>query len=211
MDIHTHTTMRSDHLPILIGLQTTATSSPARHRTYTNLKKADWTRYRQEIKRKLSSRHLPTVCQKDEKLFQATLLKVASHHIQSENIPQDEQHQALYNDSLKSCRLPLIRKTSLVSPIPKPGKDPSQGTSYRPISVLCQAAKVLEALILPLLLCQAAKVLEALILPSIYKFLSPAKDQHGFRSRHSIHLPSSRLLLLSDHRAGGVLFRTDVL
>ena len=76
----THMTMSSDHLSILIGLQTTATSSPAR-RTYINLKKADWTRYRQEIERKLSSRHLPTNCQKDEKLFRATLLKAASHHI----------------------------------------------------------------------------------------------------------------------------------
>ena len=64
---------------ILIGLQTTATSSPARHRTY--LKKADWTRYRQEIERKLSSRHLPTDCQKYKKLFRVTLLKAASHHI----------------------------------------------------------------------------------------------------------------------------------
>ena len=77
----THTTMSSDHLPILIGLQTTATSSPARHRTYINLKKVDWTGYRQEIERKLSSRHLTTDCQKDEKLFRATLLKADSHHI----------------------------------------------------------------------------------------------------------------------------------
>ena len=37
--------------------------------------------YRQEIERKLSSRHLPTDCQKDEKLFRATLLKADSHHI----------------------------------------------------------------------------------------------------------------------------------
>ena len=36
---------------------------------------------RQEIERKLSSRHLSTDCQKDEKLFRATLLKAASHHI----------------------------------------------------------------------------------------------------------------------------------
>ena len=76
----THTTMSSDHLPILIGLQTIATSSPARHRTYINLKKADWTRYRQEIERNLSSRHHPTDCQKDEKLCRATLLKAAPHH-----------------------------------------------------------------------------------------------------------------------------------
>ena len=80
-----------------------------------------------------------------------------------------EHLTALYNDSLKSCCLPLIWKTSLVIPIPKPSKDSSQGTSYRPISLLCPAAKVLEAL----------------ILPSINEFISPAKDQHGFRPRHS--------------------------
>ena len=87
-----------------------------------------------------------------------------------------EHLTALYNDSLKSCHLPSIWKTSLIIPIPKPGKDSSQGTSYRPISLLCPAAKVLEAL----------------ILPSINEFLSPAKDQHGFR-----HSTSSALLQLS--------------
>ena len=76
-----------------------------------------------------------------------------------------EHLTSLYNDSLKSCRLPLIWKTSLVIPIHKPGKDSTQGTPHRPI----------------LLLCPTAKVLEALILHSINKFLSPAKDQHGFR------------------------------
>ena len=58
-----------------------------------------------------------------------------------------EHLTSLYNDSHKSCRLPSIWKTSLVIPIPKPGKDPSQGTSYKPITLLCPAAKVLEALI----------------------------------------------------------------
>ena len=75
-----------------------------------------------------------------------------------------------------SLRIPSIWKTSLVIPIPKPGKDSSQGTSYRPISLLCPAAKVLEAL----------------ILPSINEFLSPAKDQHGFR-----HSTTSALLQLT--------------
>ena len=60
-----------------------------------------------------------------------------------------EHLTALYNDSLKSFRLPSIWKTSLVIPITKPGKDSSQGTSYRPISLLCPTTKVLEALILP--------------------------------------------------------------
>ena len=59
-----------------------------------------------------------------------------------------EHLTSLYNDSLKSCCLPSIWNTSLVIPIPMPGKDSSQGTSYRPISMLCLAAKVLGALIL---------------------------------------------------------------
>ena len=71
-----------------------------------------------------------------------------------------EHLTALYNNSLKSCRLPSIWKTSLVIPIPKPGKDSSQGISYRPISLMCPTSKVLEAL----------------ILPSINEFLPPAKD-----------------------------------
>ena len=80
-----------------------------------------------------------------------------------------EHLTALYNDSLKCCRLPSIWKTSLVTPIPKPGKDLSQDISHRLMSLLCPAAKVLEAL----------------ILPYINEFLLPAKDQHGFRPRHS--------------------------
>ena len=82
----------------------------------------------------------------------------------------------LYNDSLKSFRLPSMWKTSLVIPIPMPAMDSSQGTSYRPISLLCPAAKVLEAL----------------ILPYINEFLSPAKVQHGFRPRHSTTSPTNR-------------------
>ena len=80
-----------------------------------------------------------------------------------------EHLTALCNDSLKSCRLTLIWETSLVIPIPKSGTESSHGTSYRPISLLYPAAKVLEAL----------------ILPSINEFLSPAKDQHSFIPRHS--------------------------
>ena len=80
-----------------------------------------------------------------------------------------EHLTALYNDSIKSFRLPSIWKTSLVIAIPKPGKDSSQGISYRHISLQCPASKVLEAL----------------ILPSINYFISPSKDQYGFRPRHS--------------------------
>ena len=80
--------------------------------------------------------------------------------------------------------LPSIWKTSLVIPIPKPGKDSSQGASYRPISLLCPASKVLKAL----------------ILSSINEFISPAKDQHGFRPRHST--TSALLQLTTDIETG---------
>ena len=62
--------------------------------------------------------------------------------------PATEHLTSLYNDSLKSCRLPSIWKTSLVIPITKLGKDSSQCTSYRPISLLFPSAKILKALIL---------------------------------------------------------------
>ena len=95
-----------------------------------------------------------------------------------------EHLTTLYNDSLMSCRLPSTWKTSLVIPSSKSGKDSSQGISYRPISLLCPTAKVLEAL----------------ILPSINEFLSPSKDQHGFRPRHST--TSSLLQLTTDIETG---------
>ena len=76
---------------------------------------------------------------------------------------------ALFSLSVTTCQIPAIWKSSLIIPIPKPGKDTSVGTSNRPISLLCLAAKVLESL----------------ILPTINKYLQPAPDQHGFRPDHS--------------------------
>ena len=68
-----------------------------------------------------------------------------------------------------TSQFPAIWNSSLIIAIPKPGKDTSVGTSYRPISLLYPAAKVLEPL----------------ILPTINKYLQPAPDQHGFRPDHS--------------------------
>ena len=54
-------------------------------------------------------------------------------------------------------------------PLLKPGKPKEQGTSYRPISLLCPAAKVLERLMSPL----------------ISPHLHLSDSQHGFRSKRS--------------------------
>ena len=48
--------------------------------------------------------------------------------------------------SVTTCQIPAIWKSSLVIPIPNPGKETSQGTYYRPISLLCPATEVLESL-----------------------------------------------------------------
>ena len=90
----------------------------------------------------------------------------------------------LFNLSVTTCQIPAIWKSSLIIPIPKPGKDTSQGTSYRPISLLCPSAKVMESL----------------LLPTINKYLLPAQDQHGFRREHST---TSALLQLTTDLAVG--------
>ena len=78
----------------------------------------------------------------------------------------------------------MIWKSSIVIPIPKPGQDSSLGTSYRPISLLCPAAKVMEALIFT--------TVNTHFLPSFY--------QHGFRPEQST--TSALLQLLSDVATG---------
>ena len=39
----------------------------------------------------------------------------------------------LFNLSVTTCQIPAIWKSSLIIPMPKPGKDTSQGSSYRSI------------------------------------------------------------------------------
>ena len=84
--------------------------------------------------------------------------------------------------SATTSRIPAIWKSSLIISIPKPGKNTSQGTSYRPISLICPDAKVLESL----------------FLPTINKYLIPAQDQHGSRREHST---TSALLQLTTYIA----------
>ena len=75
----------------------------------------------------------------------------------------------LINHSLNSSRIPAIWKHAHIVPIPKPDKPRKLSSSYRPISLLCPAAKVLERLLLPYL--------------DLHLPLSEA--QHGFRKNRS--------------------------
>ena len=74
----------------------------------------------------------------------------------------------IYNNSIKTANLPDLWKSAVIIPILKPGKNPNDSKSYRPISLLCPASKILERLILP--------------------YLGPLPTnptQHGFKSMHS--------------------------
>ncbi len=88
----------------------------------------------------------------------------------------------IYNRSLATATIPMIWKRSQIIPIPKPGKDHSLSGSFRPISLLSPAVKVLERL----------------ILPTINKHLPSPDYQHGFKPKHST---TSALLPLVTHIA----------
>jgi hypothetical protein len=90
----------------------------------------------------------------------------------------------LFTLSLRRAELPAVWKRSTIVPIRKPGKPADQGTSYRPISLLSPAVKVLERL----------------ILPDLAAALPLAASQHGFRPLRSC---TSALLPLANLVAEG--------
>ena len=90
----------------------------------------------------------------------------------------------LYNLSLSRCDIPACWKLAIIVAILKAGKPASLGSSYRPISLLSPAAKVLERL----------------LLPHITTAFPLSPSQHGFRPRRST---TTALLPLSHAVATG--------
>ena len=74
----------------------------------------------------------------------------------------------IFNASVSSANIPAIWKLATIVPLPKPGKNPEDSKSHRPISLLCPASKILERLILPHLAA-----------------LPCNPTQHGFKPLHS--------------------------
>ena len=75
----------------------------------------------------------------------------------------------MFNKSIYEAKIPCIWKTGKIIPLLKPNKAADKGPSYRPISLLSPAAKILEALILPFL----------------SRAVNLANHQHGFRKGRS--------------------------
>ncbi|KAF2348786.1 Reverse transcriptase domain [Trinorchestia longiramus] len=103
------------------------------------------------------------------------------HHLDSSGISYPAN---TFNLSLSHATIPSIWKTAIIITIPKLGKPPSLSSSYRHISLLCPAVKVLERLLLPHLTA-AIPLLDS---------------QHGFRP---LHATTSALLPLSHTIAVG--------
>jgi hypothetical protein len=77
----------------------------------------------------------------------------------------------IFNLSLSLCKIPAIFKKSIVNPLLKPGKPVTEASSYRPVSLLCPAAKVMEKCILS---CATSTGTSTYL----------ATHQHGFRPLH---------------------------
>ena len=75
----------------------------------------------------------------------------------------------IFNISISTWTLASIWKQSTIIPLLKPGKPVNDSKSYRPISLLCPASKILEK-------C---------LLSTIQKHLKCKQHQHGFRRNHS--------------------------
>ena len=89
-----------------------------------------------------------------------------------------------FNLSIAHASIPSIWKRAVIVAIPKPGKPTNNSSSYRPISLLCPAIKVLERL----------------VLPTLINHLRVVESQHGFRAMRST---TSALLPLSTSIACG--------
>ena len=71
------------------------------------------------------------------------------HNTFLKNLPDIKQNELLgiINRSWRTHEIPAKWTNSLIIPIPKQGKDPTDPQSYRPISLLSCASKVMEKMI----------------------------------------------------------------
>jgi hypothetical protein len=89
-------------------------------------------------------------------------------------------HTKVFNAVLRRHYFPPVRKYAHVLPILKPGKDPTQPSSYRPISLLHTVGKLFEKILL-------TSVLRDVNEPGLLH-----EEQFGFRPKHSMTLQLAR-------------------
>ena len=87
------TTLNSDHLPVVIGLNGWFSSPPSKSgpRCFINYRKADWPSFKSAIEQALQSLPPPTTVSTGEKIFRKTLLEAAEAHIPRGKVPNSSQ------------------------------------------------------------------------------------------------------------------------
>ena len=95
--------------------------------------------------------------------------KIATVHLKHLGKAGIKYLTSIFNLSLTTCSIPDRWKKSIIVPLLKPGKDPKEAKSYRPVSLLCPAVKIMERTLLPYL----------------ETHLTVPNHQHGFRKFHS--------------------------
>ena len=68
-----HTNLGSDHLPLIISLDTDMTHQPSEDKVYINFRKANWTKFKAETENKFKDLLPPTDVHKAEKVFRKIL------------------------------------------------------------------------------------------------------------------------------------------
>jgi hypothetical protein len=96
----------------------------------------------------------------------------------------------IFNSCLKLCYFPKQWRHATVIPIPKPGKDHSDPSNYRPISLLSSISKIFERIIL--------KRLNAFIVSNN----ALPNHQFGFRAAHSASHQLNRVVRHVKNRRG---------
>ena len=113
--------LNSDHLPILIELSGLQSTPPHRSRkTFTNFKKANWTRFREETEELFHQAPPPTLCSRGEKSFRNILKEASRHNIPAgyirdevPSIPPEASPLIKERDALRSAnpqdpRIPIL-------------------------------------------------------------------------------------------------------
>jgi hypothetical protein len=95
--------------------------------------------------------------------------KIATIHLKNLGPIAVASLTKVYNAVVNSNIIPSYWKLARLVPIHKPGKDKSQGLSYRPISILSPIAKTLEKI----------------VLTKIQQHIPAASHQHGYKKGHS--------------------------
>ena len=77
----THTTLNSDHLPIVITITNPSLNPTGKRRTFTNFRKADWDSSYAETEASFAALPLPNSCSASECIFCSTLASASKHEI----------------------------------------------------------------------------------------------------------------------------------